>query len=183
MNDIILFKIIIFGDESLGKATFFKMAVPDLYSLGLTGSKMIFGWEIYSKLVSVEGQKTKLQLWDLSGDPRFIFFHSRYIRGAQGGLILFDVTKRSSIARIDDWLNLIKNGLTNGVKIPILVVGIVPNEKSERLISAEEGLKIVKSKNLNGYIEYDLKTGKNIEKVFEDLVRMILINAGLLNTP
>jgi len=178
-----MFKIIIFGKESLGKATFIQRSVPDLISSGLTDYKMTLGFEFFSKFVYVDGQKTKLQLWDLSGESRFRFYHSNYVRGARGGLFLYDVTDRSSIARLDDWLRLIKNGLTKGVKIPILVVGIVPNEKSERLISVEEGLKIVKSKNLNGYIEFDLKTGKNIEKVFEDLVRMMLINAGLLNTP
>jgi len=144
---------------------------------------MTVGADFYSKDLEIDGKRVVLRIWDLGGEQRFKVLLPSFGKGADGALFICDVTKHTSINNIDDWLSIIKNGLTNGVKIPILVVGIVPNEKSERLISAEEGLKIVKSKNLNGYIECDLKTGKNIEKVFEDLVRMMLINAGLLNTP
>ena len=66
---------------------------------------------------------------------------------------------------------------------PIIAVGIVTGDKRKRQISAEEGLKIANSRNLNGHIECNLKTGKNVEKVFEDITRPILIKLGVLKTP
>ena len=62
------------------------------------------------------------------------------------------------------------------VKFPILVVGIVPDESEERQVTTEEGTKLAESRNLNGYIECSPKTGENVDKVFEDLTRLMLVH-------
>ena len=166
---------IIVGDDSPGKTTFIKKILTDLF---VSDQKMTIGVEFYSKIVSIDGKRIKLIVWELNGQPRFRFLLSNYIKAARGGLFLYDVTDRSSIARIDDWLNVIKKGLREGDIFPILVVGIETSDKSKRQVSTEEGVKISNSKNLDGYIECNLKTGKNVEKVFEDLTRLILADTG-----
>ena len=170
-----MFKIIIFGNESLGKANFIQKTFPNLLN---SDQKMTIGVDFYPKRVSVDGQRVQLQIWDLNGQPSFRFFLSRYIEGARGGLFVFDIAVSSSLACIDDWLNIIQKGLSEGVKIPILVVGLVTDGKSKRKVSAEEGLKISMSRNLSGYIECNLKTGQNVEKTFEDLTRLMLSGTG-----
>jgi len=167
-----MFKIIIFGKDSDGKVNFIQRSLPNIFS---SETKMAIGVEIYGpKIVSVDGQKVKLQAWDFSGKDRFRFFSPNFIRGAQGSLILFDVKDRSSVARIDDWLSIIRKEMRAEVKFPILVVGIVPDESEERQVTTEEGTKLAESRNLNGYIECSPKTGENVDKVFEDLTRLML---------
>ena len=175
MHETLIFKIIIFGNESLGKANFIQKTFPNLLN---SDQKMTIGVDIYPKRVSVDGQIVQLHIWDLNGQPSFRFYISNYFKGAKGGLFLYDVTDRSSIACIDDWLNIIQKGLSEGVKIPILVVGIVTDGKSKRKVSAEEGLKISMSRNLSGYVECKLKTGQNVEKAFENLTRLMLSGTG-----
>ena len=86
---------------------------------------------------------------------------------------MFDVTRSQTLDNIGEWVNIVhhKSG-----DIPIMLVGIMPNEKKKRQVSAEEGVKIADSRNLSGYFECNIQTGKNIEETFEALTRLILAN-------
>ena len=55
-----------------------------------------------------------------------------------------------------------------------MLIGILPDEKRKREVSAEEGVIIADSRNLSGYFECNIQTGKNIEETFEALTRLIL---------
>jgi len=166
-----MFKIIVFGDAGCGKTNLIKRYSTDLFESDQT---MTIGVEYFSKMVSIDGQKVKLQIWDFGGEERFRFLLPTYVRGARGGLFLYDVTNYSSIAHIDDWLSLIRKKIRAEDMFPILAVGIVPDEECERQVSREEGIKIAKSRNLNGFIECNPKTGENVEKVFEALTSLML---------
>ena len=169
------FKIIIFGDSGSGRTYLNQRFLTNLF---VSDQTMTIGIDFEVKTLSVDGKKFKLQIWDFGGDERFRFLLPTYIRGARGGFFLYDVTNYSSIAHIDDWLSVIRKELREEEKFPILVVGIVPDETIEREVSAEEGIKIAKLRNVNGHIVCNLKTGKNVEKAFEALTRLILADKG-----
>ena len=136
---------------------------------------MAIGVEFYSpKIVSVDGQKVKLQAWDISGGERFMSFSPNYIRGARGGLFVCNIAEPSSFVHIDYWLSSVRKENRAKDLFPILVVGILPDESEERQLTTEEGTKLAESRNLNGYIECSPKTGENVDKVFEDLTRLML---------
>lgn len=46
----------------------------------------------------------KLQLWDTSGQGRFCTIIRSYSRGAQGVLLVYDITNRWSFDGLDRWL-------------------------------------------------------------------------------
>ncbi len=164
-------KIMVFGDESdetrsltLRYISGFFMDDDDL--------KLTIGVDFYSKVTNFNDKKIKLQLWTFGGEERFRFLLHQYCKGVRGGLFVFDIADSSSIAHIDDWLSVIRK--EDRADIPIFLVGIIPDEKNKRKVSAQEGKKIATSKNLNGYFECNLKTGENIEKVFDELTKLIL---------
>ena len=168
-------KIIIFGDKFPGKTAFTQKFLTNLY---VPDQTMTIGVDFVVKSLIVDGRKVKLKIWEFGGEERFRFLLPTYVRGARGGLFLYDVTKYSSIAHIDDWLSVIRKEIRAEKMFPILVVGIVPDERIEREVSGKDGIKIAKSRNVNGYIECNLKTGKNVEKVFEALTRLMLADKG-----
>jgi len=169
-------KIIIFGDIAEKTALIQRF----LTNLFVSDQTMTTGVDFEVKSLIVDEQKVKLQIWDFGGEERFRFLLPTYVRGAQGGLFVYDITKYSSIAHIDDWLSVIRKEIRAEDIFPILAVGIVPDEICERQVSAEEAIKIAKSRNLNGFIECNLKTGKNVEKAFEALTRLILSEDGTI---
>ncbi len=168
------FKIIIFGDAGCGKTTLTQRFLTNLF---VSDSKMTIGVDFEVKSLEVDKQKVKLQIWDFGGEERFRFLLPTYVRGARGGLFLFDITNYSSIAHIDDWLSVIRKEIRAEDVFPIIVVGGKADLAENREVSAEEGIKIAKSRNVDGFIETSSKSGENVEKTFEALTRLMLNNS------
>ena len=165
------FKIIIFGDAGCGKTTLTQRFLTNLF---VSDQTMTIGVDFEVKSLSVDNQKVKLQIWDFGGEERFRFLLPTYVRGAKGGLFLYDITNYSSIAHIDDWLSVIRKEIRAEDIFPIIVVGGKADLVENREVSSADGIKIAKSRNVNGFIETSSKTGVNVEKAFEALTSLML---------
>lgn len=168
------FKIIIFGDAGCGKTTLTQRFLTNLF---VSDQTMTIGVDFEVKSLSVDDQKVKLQIWDFGGEERFRFLLPTYVRGARGGLFLYDITNYSSIAHIDDWLSVIKKEIRAEDIFPIIVVGGKADLVENREVSSADGIKIARSRNVNGFIETSSKTGENVEKAFEALTSLMLDKA------
>jgi len=165
------FKIVIFGDAGCGKTTLTQRFLTNLF---VSDSKMTIGVDFEVKSLVVDKQKVKLQIWDFGGEERFRFLLPTYVRGARGGIFMYDITNYSSIAHIDDWLTVIKKEIRKEDVFPIIVVGGKADLAENREIPASEGIKIAKSRGVDGFIECSSKTGENVEESFEALTRLML---------
>ena len=47
----------------------------------------------------------KVQVWDTAGQERYRSITNAYYRGAEGILIVFDVTQKESFENIENWIN------------------------------------------------------------------------------
>lgn len=168
------FKIIIFGDAGCGKSTLTQRFLTNLF---VSDQTMTIGVDFEVKSLTVDEQKVKLQIWDFGGEERFRFLLPTYVRGARGGLFLYDITNFSSIAHIDDWLSVIRKEIRAEDIFPIIAVGGKADLVESREVSSAEGIKIAKSRNVNGFIETSSKSGENVEKTFEALTRLMLNDA------
>jgi len=169
------FKIIIFGDAGCGKTTLTQRFLTNLF---VSDQTMTIGVDFEVKSLSVDEQKVKLQIWDFGGEERFRFLLPTYVRGARGGLFLYDITNYSSIAHIDDWLSVIRKEIRAEDIFPIIVVGSKADLGENREVSAADAIKIAKSRNVNGFIETSSKNGENVHKAFEALTGLMLEKAG-----
>jgi len=165
------FKIIIFGDAGCGKETLTQRFLTNLF---VSDQTMTIGVDFEVKSLFVDGQKVKLQIWDFGGEERFRFLLPTYVRGARGGIFIYDITNYSSIAHIDDWLSVIKKEIRAEDIFPIIVVGNRAHLVNDREVSSADGIKIAKSRGVNGFIEVSAKTGENVEKAFQALTRLML---------
>ena len=57
------------------------------------------------KTLSVDGNTTKLAIWDTAGQERFRTLTPSYYRGAQGAILVYDVSSKDTFAKLDVWLN------------------------------------------------------------------------------
>ena len=169
------FKLVIFGDGGVGKTTLTHRFLTSVFK---PDQKMTIGVDFEVKGVEVQGKKSKLQIWDFGGEERFRFLLPTYVRGANGGLFMYDVTNYSSLAHIDDWLMVIKKEIN--YHLPILVVGGKADLVEEREVSSEDGINIAKSRELDGFIECSAKSGKNVEETFQGITKLMLENANLV---
>jgi small GTP-binding protein len=162
-----IFKIIIFGDAGSGKTTLVKRFMTDQF---ISDTQMTIGVEFEVKTIDIDGFEIKLQIWDFGGEERFRFILPRYVRGANGGVFMYDITNYSSLSHIEDWLAVIIE--TNEV-FPIALVGGKADLEAYREISYEEGLGVAKSYGLDLFFECSSKTGQNVENIFEGLGKIM----------
>ena len=171
------FKIVLLGD-SASKTTLVNRYLTKMFDERI---KMTIGADFYVKDLEIDGKRVVLRIWDFGVEQRFKVLLPSFAKGADGALFIYDIANLTSINNIDDWLSVIRKD--DRAEIPILLVGIMSNKKNKRRVSAKKGIKIAKSKNLNGFIECNLKTGENVDKAFKDLSRLVMTKTGLLKTP
>ncbi|MHA1764589.1 MAG: Rab family GTPase, partial [Promethearchaeota archaeon] len=99
------YKFVIFGDAGTGKTTLTHRFLTNVF---ISDSKMTIGVDFQIKTLTIENKKVKLQIWDFGGEERFRFLLPTYLRGANGGIFLYDITNEASLLHIDDWLDVIK---------------------------------------------------------------------------
>ena len=169
------YKIVIFGDAGCGKTTLTQRYLTNLFK---SDSTMTIGVDFEVKSLEIDEKKVKLQIWDFGGEERFRFLLPTYVKGASGGLFMYDVTNYSSLAHIDDWLTIIKKEAD--ALFPIVVAGGKGDLAEDREVSAEEGINISKSRDVDAFIECSSKTGENVEETFQTLTRLMLQGTKLI---
>ncbi|MFX1257704.1 MAG: Rab family GTPase [Promethearchaeota archaeon] len=178
MEDI-LFKLCIFGDGGVGKTTLINKYLTGLFK----DSKVTIGVDFKIKRLNMYEMKIALQIWDFAGEDRFRFLLPSYIKGASGGIFMYDITRHSSLDNLNEWLAVLKKGLSNTEeRIPILLVGGKKDLNDYKSIESEYAYELVKSYNLSGYIECSSKTGENVEKVFQYITYLMLENSENLKS-
>ena len=63
------------------------------------------GVDFRFRTVKIEKKTVKLQIWDTAGQERFRTITSAYYRGADGIIMVYDVTSEESFRHVYDWLN------------------------------------------------------------------------------
>ena len=162
------YKVVIFGDAGTGKTTLTQRYLTNLFK---SDTSMTIGVDFEVKSLEIDEKKVKLQIWDFGGEERFRFLLPTYVKGANGGIFMYDITNYSSLAHIDDWLTVIHKKIDD--MFPVIVVG-GKADLEEREVSSEEGIQISESRDMNAFIECSSKTGENVEETFEALTRLML---------
>jgi small GTP-binding protein len=110
-------------------------------------------------------------IWDLAGQAQFKRVRQSYLSNAEAGILVYDVTNRSSFENIDkNWYMEVKKASPN---IALILVGNKIDLESEREVTHEEGEELAQKLALT-YIETSAKTGENINDAFKMLALQII---------
>lgn len=175
MDDDILttLKILIIGESGVGKSSLLLRFTDDLFDPQLSAT---IGVDFKVKTLTVEGNKTKLAIWDTAGQERFRTLTPSYYRGAQGAILVYDVSCRETFTKLDNWLNELETFANKPDIVKMLIGNKI--DKSNREVTKEEGLKFARKHSML-FIEASAKTKEGVEIAFEELVEKILQTPGL----
>jgi len=177
MKDAV-FKICIFGDGGVGKTSLVQRYLTGVFT---DGTAMTLGVDFHVKTIEFGDMEVGLQIWDFAGEEQFRHLLPRYVLGASGGIFMYDITRYSSLAHLDQWLDVFIQGLKGEEeKIPFLMVGGKLDLREKRAIPSDEATELANSKDFAGYIECSAKTGENVEWIFEEIARLMLEKSNLL---
>ena len=116
-------------------------------------------------------KKIKLQIWDTAGQDRFRSINKNYYKGANGIIIIYDVTNPQTYENVKIWISQIREEANPNVVIYLAGNKIdIPEE--ERIVKTEDGQKIADEFNLT-FFETSAKDGINVNEAFESLVEKI----------
>ena len=102
--------------------------------------------------------------------PQFYMLHKPYFNGADGMMLVFDITRSSTFSNVKNWFNTaVKYGLSG---IPRILIGNKIDLKEKRKIIQPMGMHL--SEELNApYFETSAKTDENVKQVFRKIAEMV----------
>ncbi|KAF7692368.1 ras-related protein Rab-18-B [Silurus meridionalis] len=175
MDDDVLttLKILIIGESGVGKSSLLLRFTDDTFDPELAAT---IGVDFKVKTIAVDGNRAKLAIWDTAGQERFRTLTPSYYRGAQGVILVYDVTKRDSFTKLENWLNELETYCTRNDLVKMLVGNKI--DKDNREVDRNEGLKFARKHSML-FIEASAKTRDGVQCSFEELVEKILQTPGL----
>lgn len=156
------FKIVTVGDSGVGKSCLLTRFVADVYSDFHVST---IGVDFKTVVTMVRGKLAKLQLWDTAGQERFSVVTGNYYRGADGFVIVYDATSRSSFDHVDQWMNQIRQHHDCGPDTVRILCANKHDLVNEVVVSETEGKE--KAEEIGAiFVATSAKTSANVDLAF-----------------
>ena len=169
----VTFKILTIGESGVGKTCILRRFVENKF---LKNHLATIGIDFKTKTLTINNQEIKLKIWDTAGQERFRNITTQYYKGADGIVLVYDVTDDASYEKIRDWMDQI---LSNTQKDDIGLV-LLGNkcDMEPRSVTEEQGNKLAEELKIS-YFETSALTGQGIKEAFEQLTRDIMKKKGV----
>ncbi len=164
----ILLKVITAGEGGVGKTTLLYRYIEGRF---LADTRMTIGVEFFLKELNIEGKKILLQVWDFGGQDHFRPLLKNYAKGARGALLLFDLTRPSSLEKIDQWVNICRQ---ENPGIPIIFLGTKLDLEDQITVDENFALKFKEEHGFFDFLKISSKTGENVNLAFELIAKKLV---------
>ena len=162
------FKILTIGESGVGKTCILRRFVENKF---LKNHLATIGIDFKTKNIEIDGTPIKLKIWDTAGQERFRNITNQYYKGADGIILVFDVTDQMSFEKIKEWMSQIKAN-TQADQIGLVLLGN-KCDIEPRTISKNDGEELGKELGIE-YYETSAMKGDGIAQAFEFLAKNIL---------
>ena len=164
-----IYKVIVIGDPAVGKTSLLTKYAKNKFEEKYLPT---VGVSIVKEEIELEKESAKISLmfWDIAGQPQFYMLHRPYFNGADGVLLVFDMTRSSTFSNINNWWSTcIKYGLSG---VPRILIGNKVDLKDERKIILPMAEHL--SEKLSApYYETSALTGETVKEVFHKIAELV----------
>lgn len=160
-------KLLMIGDSGVGKTCLLLRYANDSFSPTFITT---IGIDFKIKNIEIDNKRVKLQIWDTAGQERFRTITTSYFRGAQGIVLVYDVTDRRSFESIRNWISQIQQHAD--VHVNKILVGNKCDMLDEKVVSTEEGKKLAEEFNME-FWETSAKNDVNVEQSFHSIAKSV----------
>ena len=162
-------KLLILGDSAVGKTSMLLKYTDNFFPESHLAT---IGIEFKTKEIKFNDYLVHLKIWDTAGQERFRAITKSYFRGSNGVIFMYDITKKETFKNVKDW---IKDSENNNFGFEKILVGNKIDLEQYREVELKDVEEWAGQKNIN-VLEISAKNGTNVEKCFNELIRLILEN-------
>jgi hypothetical protein len=170
---VLMKKICMLGDPAVGKTSLIARFVYSIFDdkyLETIGAKVTKRVMALTHVPTGQNYRLKLMLWDIAGRKTLEHVRSSYHREAEGGLLVCDVTRRSTLDNMDKWLS---SFFSVTGEVPVVFIANKMDLKSDAEFGEAEMVALAR-KYHSPYILTSARTGENVEESFRELGRRII---------
>ncbi len=155
------YRYIIIGDTEVGKSSLLLQFTERQFN---TAHDMTIGVEMGSRDIKVNEKMMKLEIWDTAGQESYLSITRSYYRGADGCLLVYDITNKASFESLSMWLSEARQN-SNNPNLVILMIGNKADLESKRQVSTSEANEFADANGLV-FLELSAKNYSEVEKAF-----------------
>lgn len=162
-------KVVVCGDWGVGKTSLVRRFAENTFDHDYKPS---IGVNIVTKIIDVNGEKLKLQIFDSGGQDRFQPIRKRYYTGANAAIFVFDLTRASSAVSIEErWIKEVESVI--GSDFERIVLANKLDLETDREISEYAARQSAERINAS-YYETSALDGRNVHDAFNELAARLM---------
>ena len=159
-------KIIILGSSEVGKTCILNRYFHNEFKENLLST---IGIDFQTKFFRFEDQKIKANYIDTAGQEKFRAISVNYLKGTDGVILVFDITKKETFELLETWLKELRD--TNKSDVSKVLIGNKSDLAEKRQVSIEEANTLAESMKCK-YYEASAKTGENINEALDEIAKI-----------
>jgi small GTP-binding protein len=165
-----LVKLIVIGSSGVGKSSLLLRYALDTFK---EDTRTTIGVDFKHKKLKIDGELVNCQIWDTAGQERFSCISKEYYRGANGCLLVYDITDESTFTRVDHWYQELLTYAHTAETPVTVIVGNKCDLKQQAKVKTEDATLYAKNHNMH-FFETSAKLNYNVEEAFRVLVEDIV---------
>ncbi len=163
----LLKKVCLLGDPGVGKTSLVRRFVHNEF-----GEEYIstIGTAISTKSVETGNASVELVIWDIAGQETFEDVSASYFPGAEGGIVVCDITRRETFDNLPHWIHRMRQAVADAKFVILLNKSDLTPDNSIDKREVEELL----SRYPYPCMLSSARTGASVEEAFSRLCEMMV---------
>lgn len=167
-NKVPVIRLLMIGDSSVGKTSMVVRYDENNFS---TKYMTTIGVDYRDKFIEVDGKKIKLQIWDTAGQERFRSLTANFFGKADGFVVCFDVSNRTSFTHVRNWIQDVQRHKRGHVDV--CLCGCKSDVDFQfRQVAYQEAKNLADEFDVP-YFEASAKNNTNVAQTFESLAEKV----------
>ncbi|KAL7269899.1 Vacuolar protein sorting-associated protein 21 [Rhizina undulata] len=176
-------KLVLLGEAAVGKSSLVLRFVNDDFQ---ENKEPTIGAAFLTQKCNLPTRTIKFEIWDTAGQERFASLAPMYYRNAQSALVVYDITKSTSLTKAKHWVAELQRQASPNIVIALVgnkldLASPSPSESEEPEEEGEEDRRAITTAEAKAYAddegllfyETSAKSGDNVQAVFEAIANAI----------